>query len=110
MKDHGIAWNAVTVYSPKSNGKAEWMVGTIKEAVGRLVEGDPSKWAEKWEAGVAGYRRRPTQMGKSLFELIYGVKPRLMAGAVVWSALRNGTLGSGGGAGIDRDRKTERKG
>lgn len=73
MKASGIEWKTVAAYAPMSNGRAERMVGTIKKAVGRLVEGKSRKWANMYEKAVAGYRRRPLRTGKSPFELLYGV-------------------------------------
>lgn len=67
MKERGIMWKVLAAYAPMSNGKAERTVGTMKKAVGGFVEGDPRKWAEKWEAVVARYRRHPTPMRKSPF-------------------------------------------
>lgn len=53
------------------------MVGTIKKAIRRLVEGHPKKWAEKYEAFVAGYCRRPSTGGDSPFELLLCDHPSL---------------------------------
>lgn len=60
-----------------SNGKDERMVGTIKKATGRLVEGNPKDWHKKCLSAVQGYRCRPLTHGKSPFELLYGVRPRI---------------------------------
>lgn len=78
MDVHGTKWKPVAAYAPMSNGKAERMVGTIKKDIGRLVEREPTKWAEKCEGAVAGYRKRRASGSRSPFELLYGVQPCIM--------------------------------
>lgn len=51
----GTDWKTGAAYAQMSNGKAERLAGTIRKAVGCLVEGDLHIWAEKYQNAVAGY-------------------------------------------------------
>lgn len=66
-------------YAQMSIGRAEIMVGTIKKAVGRMVNETGKEWEEVLEKVVFGYHRCPLRGGSSPFQLLYGVKPRLLS-------------------------------
>lgn len=75
----------VLSYALISNERAERMVGTINQSVGKLLDGSGKEWDNMVPKVVYGYRRRPLRSGISLFELLYGVKPIIMPFDVVSS-------------------------
>lgn len=76
-RERGIKWKPVLAYAPMSNGRAERMVKTIKEAVSKLVSDQPLEWDELAGQVAYGYRRRPLGSGHSPFQLMYGILPRM---------------------------------
>lgn len=78
MAKHGSKWRSVLAYALMSNGRAERMVGTLKRAIGKLVSSNSLWWDFAVEEAVFGYCRRPLQNGCSPFELLYGVKTKIL--------------------------------
>lgn len=55
-----------------SNGKAERMVGRIKNVTFFLVRENPQDWHKHCKKAMHGYQCRHFSHGKSPFELLYG--------------------------------------
>ena len=73
----GVHWKFVSAYNPRGNAKAERMVGTLKQAVRKMMVSSEVEW-DAWISRVlSGYRKRPGADGMSPFEILFGVKPRL---------------------------------
>lgn len=82
MKEQGTTLHTVSAYAPISNGRAERMVETIMEALGRVMNECQQEWDEAVESVLFGYRSRPALNGQISFELYYGVKPRIVPSEV----------------------------
>lgn len=78
MEEYGTKWLTTLSYAPMSNGKAEKMVGTMKRGIRRLVVQYGKEWDVFVDKILFGYHRRPARDGVSPFELLYGVKPRIL--------------------------------
>ena len=79
LAKRNIGWRAVLAYAPMSNGKAERMVGTIKRAISKTLQGKgspASEWEEILNRVLYGYRIREMEGGLSQFELMYGIAPK----------------------------------
>ena len=74
---NGIEWKRVLAYAPMSNGRAERIVGTLKKAVKKMVQGQGVSWENSVPKVLFGYRRRRLAGGVSPFELMYGFLPRI---------------------------------
>lgn len=61
-----------------SNGRSERMVGTIKKSIVRLVLDKNEGWDSYLFAASQGYRRLPLCSCIYRFEILQGVKPRLI--------------------------------
>lgn len=71
-------WKTVLAYAPMSTGLAERMTATIKRSVARVVADSDLKWDAAVSRVVFGYCRRSNRKGLSPFELLYGVKPKMI--------------------------------
>lgn len=78
MKKHGIEWNTVLAYAPMANGRAERMVATIKLSIKRTVIRTDLDWADSIPRILCGYRRRGRGTVPSPFQLMYGIRPRMI--------------------------------
>lgn len=78
MDEWETQWKTVQAYDPKSNKRVERMVGTVKKAIARLVVKGGDGWRAAVLKVVFGYCRRQTQEDPSQFQLLYGVKPRIL--------------------------------
>lgn len=74
----GINWKTTLAYAPMSNGRAERMVGTLKNGIKKTINGKSVQWDKALEKVLFGYRRRKNSSGFSPFELLYGQTPRLL--------------------------------
>ena len=54
-KRNGIYWSTIAPYSPKSNGRAERMVGTLKNAVLKMADKNLRQWDTVMLSAVMGY-------------------------------------------------------
>ena len=72
-----IEWKITSAYSPRGNEKLERMVGTLKRAVQKaLIRNKDRDWYKcLWEI-VGGYNRPPGIDGKSLFEILFLIRPK----------------------------------
>lgn len=77
MTRWGTLLKTVISYAPKSNGRAERMVGTIKRNLKKMVTWGGRDWEEALPRVLFGYHLRPLGTGTSPFELLYGSKPRI---------------------------------
>ncbi|POW14066.1 hypothetical protein PSHT_07517 [Puccinia striiformis] len=68
-------------YHPRTNGKCERYNGILENALFRLnTSGDPKRWEDYLPAAVFSTRVHASDSSKfSPFELVYGVKPRLLS-------------------------------
>lgn len=73
----GANWMPMSEYSPRSNGRAEWMVRTVKTAVAKITWTTGGDWDDLVEPVLSGYRMRQGKTGVSPFFLLYGVEERL---------------------------------
>lgn len=78
LNEHGITWRTVLSYAPMSNGRAERMVRTIKHGLRRVLHNSGKEWDAAVRDVAYGYCRHPSTNGKSSFQLLYGVKPRIL--------------------------------
>lgn len=78
MKSVRTQWRTVLAYVLVSNGRAKGMLKTIKHSIGRLVIDNKTEWDDALTNAVSGYSRRPMRCGLSQFELLYGVKSKLV--------------------------------
>ncbi len=79
MSRYGISWKPTLSYAPMSNGRAERMVGTIKKAIKKVVLTEGGEWDAVLPGVLYAYRRRSMPGGKSPYELLYGIQPRMTA-------------------------------
>lgn len=63
---------------PMSFGKAELMVGTFKSRIGRLLQQLELDWDGLVDVLVFSFCSRPLNGDMSPFELLYGVRPKLL--------------------------------
>lgn len=73
MTKRGTDWRTVLVYAPIFNGRAERMVATIKQSVGRIKNDVGRNWDAFVGNATFGYRWRAMNDGHSPFNLFYGV-------------------------------------
>lgn len=78
MRQQTTDWKQVSTYAPMFHWKAVPIVITMKKAIRLLVEEDPAKRAESSEVAVAGYRLLSLASWRSLFELMYVVRPNVV--------------------------------
>ncbi len=86
LKSYGIEWKPVSAYAPMSNGKAERMVGTIKNAMNKSILNEDENdrdWREVIPQVLYGYRRRKGAQGQSPFELMFGIQPRIIGSEII---------------------------
>lgn len=62
-----------------SNGETGRMVGTVKPSIGRSGNASGQAWYTVPQMVLFGYRSRPNREGVLPFELLYGVKPKILA-------------------------------
>ena len=74
---YGTKWRTIAPYSPQSNGRAERMVGTIKNAILKMAGNKKEHWDASLPVIFSEYQRRPLRGGPSPFELMFGVLPRM---------------------------------
>ncbi len=72
-----ITWKFSSSYNPRGNAKVERMIGSLKKGAKKLILTTGKEWDECLTDVVTGYRRRPAKDGKSPFEILFGVKPRV---------------------------------
>lgn len=77
MKQFGIQWKMVLIYSPMSKGEAERMIGTLKRSVARLLNAESITWDVALLRTVYGYRRRRGSFRFFPFEFMLGHPPRV---------------------------------
>lgn len=78
MERHKKEWRTALVYASMSIGKAERMVGTIKWVVDRLVNVTSKECDEVVDKVVFGYRRCLLRNDLSPFQLIYGIRSKIV--------------------------------
>lgn len=78
MKSRWTEWCAVLGHVPMSNGRAEIMVGTIKQAVVSMVVESEKESDEVVDKVLFGNLQPPLLVGSSPFYLSFGVKPGLL--------------------------------
>lgn len=78
MRNIETTWKAVTSFAPMSNWKAERTVGTNQKGTGHLFERSPEAWQNHYGQAVHGYCCHQLVDGKSPFELLYGVRSRIV--------------------------------
>lgn len=61
----------VLEYALMSNGRTEIMIMSIKKILGRLIVTNPLDWTQETQKALYGYRRRPSTVNVSPFELMY---------------------------------------
>lgn len=72
------------------NGRPECMVATVMLAMKSTVVRSDLHLADVLPHVLYGYRRRRRGVVPSLYRLMYGIEPRMVAND--WVALRNGIL------------------
>ena len=77
-KRRGITWKLTAAYNPQGNGRAERMIRTLKNAVAKIIHDHLTEWDAALPAALHGYRVRATRERPSPFELLFGVKPRIL--------------------------------
>lgn len=79
MGRYRIDWKSVLTYAPIAIGRAERMVGIIKQVINRYMIQNGGDRAEALPRALYGYRRRNNSNPSSPFRLIYGVNPKMLA-------------------------------
>lgn len=79
MRQCGTSWRTVLAYAPMSNGRAERMIRTLKHGIRRVLANGSIDRDEAVHKVVFGYCRRPLREAPSPFQLLYGVKPRILS-------------------------------
>lgn len=77
MEENRMKWKTILAYAPMSTGMAERMVGTLKQALGKMVLAHRASWDDELPIVSYGYRRRHLTCRISFSELLYGLKPRM---------------------------------
>lgn len=67
MKQDVIEWKLFLTYAPVSNGRAERMIGTLKNAVAKMVRSADLSLYSSLSSTLSGYRRRRGRTGVSPF-------------------------------------------
>ena len=67
----------MATYNPQGSGRAERMVRTLKNSVGKMIQDKLGEWDRALFPAIHGYRVRETREKPSPYELLFGVKPRL---------------------------------
>lgn len=73
LKAAGTVPKTTDTYSPQSNGRAERMIQTIKDAIGRSIASTHAKWDELLLSIVDSIRAERAKDGHSPYELMFGV-------------------------------------
>ncbi len=68
----------MSTYNPQGNRVVERMVGTPKKALQKVSRSESKKWDQSLENILYGCMRRPGTDGIAPFEILFGVKPRLL--------------------------------
>ena len=76
VRDQKIQWKHIATHSPRGNGMAERMIGTIKRTLQKMCRANMSDWVLCFDEVLIGYRRRSSTDGKFPFEVLYDVKSR----------------------------------
>ena len=75
-----IDWKIISAYNPRGNAKIEKMVRRLKRAVLIVLVSKKDRDWDNWLGEILrGYRRRPGTVGKSPFEILFGIRPRFGA-------------------------------
>lgn len=82
MKGQGMQWRTILAYALMSNGRAESMVATLKRSFGRILNSCGHDCNVAVTKAVFGYRCSPGESWLLPFELLYGVKPRMVPLAI----------------------------
>lgn len=77
MKETGVSWVTVVAHARMSNDGAERVLGTLRQSIRKMVILEKIEWDDAIRRAIFGYRRRPFRDSVSLFELLYGVGPRM---------------------------------
>lgn len=75
---HNTKWCTVLACASMSSGRAERMVGTMKRGIEKLENKSGVDWDTVVERLMFWYFQRQQRDGKSPFELLYGLKPKIL--------------------------------
>ena len=77
-KRRNIRWRFTDAYNPQGNGRAERTIRTLKNAIAKSIRDHLKEWDRALPAALEGYRVRSTRERPAPFEILFGVKPRIL--------------------------------
>lgn len=70
----GFKAKIIAIFTTQANGRTERMVQTVKQAIGKMVEGEVGRWEEKIATMETTYQERKGSHGYSHLLLMCGVE------------------------------------
>lgn len=75
--ENGIKWVYAGPGTPKTQGKAERGIRSIKRSIAKVANQDNKAWKGLLQATQFSFNTKIGSMGFSPFQLLYGYQPRL---------------------------------